>query len=477
MRFIIVGAGLSGLSCGAALAMMGHDAVIIEKETEEGGLARSFRIDGYTFDYGPHYLFGTKVLPLLKEVLCPELELMDVNRSKERMYFKGKYFKFPFEPKNLLLNMEPMEIPGVLFDLCMKSFGTRLRQPPAKNVEDWVIQSVGRRIYDYTSLGGYIEKLYGVNPREISEDWGIQKLKFLAKLQNASPLQLAGRALREEKRLAGQVVSYPSSGVDRLALHIGKRFIQKRGKIYFGSDALAIEKKGDTICLVFRKNRRQELLEGDFLISTIPMTNLLRMLNPPPPENIAQLTNSLRYRTVLLLFLCIEKERLTDHECIYFTEDNFAFRRVTEFKHLSPSMAPDGKTSLCVEITCFEDDRILRQDAESIFGTVVRQLEKGSFLKGEDIEKYHVLRIPYAYPVYEIGYRVVLKKILEWLSTCHNIISVGRQGLFFYNTMSNSIVEGYMLGRKFCNGNAANYKGIIQEVYQKRLQKYEKALM
>jgi len=473
MRFIVIGAGLSGLSCGVALAMNGHDVIILEREKEIGGLARSVRIDGYTFDYGPHYLFGPKVLSLLREVLAPEIELMDVKRVKERIHFEGKYVKFPFEPKNLLLNVELPRVPGVLFDLFIRNITKGLHRRSTNNVEDWVIRSVGKRIYDYTSLGRYIEKLYGIAPREVSGDWGIQKLKFLARLQNANLLQLAVRALREEKNLERQVVSYPLSGIDQLAIHIGNKFSQLSGKIYFGSETTMVKEERNGISVAVQKDEDQEIFEGDFAVSTIPITELLRMIKPPPAQEIVTLSNSLRYRAALLLLLCVDKDRAMDHQCIYFTEKDFKFRRITEFKNLDNRMAPVGKTSLCVEITCFENEKIFQEDKECIFDGVVGDLERSGFLRLSDVEKYHLVRLPYAYPVYDRNYRFPLAKALETLMPRQSIISLGRQGLFFYNTMSNSITKGYVLGQKLSNLHDSDPGHIIEEVYRGRLQMYK----
>ena len=76
MRTIVLGAGLSGLACATALRLRGADVVLVEREAEVGGLAKSFRIDGYTFDDAPHFLFGRDVLPLLADTLSPGLDLL-----------------------------------------------------------------------------------------------------------------------------------------------------------------------------------------------------------------------------------------------------------------------------------------------------------------------------------------------------------------------------------------------------------------
>lgn len=472
MKFIIIGAGLSGLSCGVALAMHGHDVVMVEREMEAGGLARCFRADGYTFDYGPHYLFGPKVPALLKEILAPELELTNVKRTQERMYFKGKYFRFPFEPKNLLLSMESMETAGALFDLCLKRLARKVRPRPARNVEEWVIQSVGRRIYDYTSLGGYIEKLYGILPSEISEDWGLQKLKFLSRLRDANLMELGCKAFREKKNLEAQVVSYPAGGIDQLAAHIRNRFVQLGGEILFGSEVVGVEEKGDTASLTFQKQGKHRCLEGDFLISTIPVTALLNSIEPSPPKEIVRSASDLKYRSLLLLFLCIGKEKVMDYQCIYFTENDRSFRRITEFKNLDRRMTPEGKTSLCIEITCFEGDQICQMGKEDVFKMVTDELERDGYLKTQDIEDYHLLKIPFAYPVYDIPYSNVLQSIIRYLKGLRNVVSIGRQGLFFYNAMNSSILMSYELGNRLAASNRDSYREVVGETYRERLGKY-----
>lgn len=471
MRFIILGAGLSGLSCGIALAENGHEVVIVEKEPEVGGLARSFRINGYTFDYGPHFLFGPKVLPLLKS-LIPELDLMPIKRTSERIYFRNRYFKFPFDPKDLLLHMEPSKIPCALFDILFRNILKKSDKSSVNNVEDWVIHSVGKRIYSYMSLGGYIQNLYGIPAKQVSEDWGLQKLKFLARWRDVNLFSLALKALTEEKSLKAQVVNYPHSGIDHLAIHIADKFTQQGGIIKFNAEAKSIEGKNKGISVSIYKDNKEETLEADFIISTIPITSILKMITPLPPVEILKLADFLRYRALLLLFICLKKEKALDYQCIYFTENRFSFRRITEFKNLDNTMAPPGKTSICIEITCFENDDVFRRDSEAIFKEVIAQLENNNFIKMAEVEKYFLLRIHYAYPVYDINYNMALNEILNYLSNFDKLISIGRQGLFFYNNMSNCILSGYDLGQKLSTAQKKEIKNIIHSVYNERKGKY-----
>jgi protoporphyrinogen oxidase len=472
VKYIILGAGLSGLSCASALREAGNDVVIVEKEREVGGLARCFRADGFTFDYGPHLLFGDKVLPLLREI-APGLQLKGVERNLERIFLRGRFFKFPFDPKNLLLNMEGRYIPGALLDVFWKKMKKSHRQGGRPgDLESWVVDSVGKRVYDYIGLGEYVRKLYGLHPNCISEEWGFQKLKFMSRWRDVSLRKLATKALGEGERLRRIAVSYPSAGIDQIAKSLAERFTQMGGSVVLDAKAVAVSSPEKRVSVVSRIQGVEREIEGDFLISTIPVVNLARLIGFPQKGKVEENARTLRYRTLLLLFLYLNRSQGLDFLSLYFTEPSYMFRRITDFKKLSSQMAPRQRSSICVEMTCFEGDTMDRQEGEEILHAAVKQLHKGGFVDPDSIEGYHFLKIPHAYPVYEVGYENGLKGIFDELTRRANMLSIGRQGLFFYNTMSNSIIEGYRLGTKLSGSSGAARADIARNHYSERLQLY-----
>jgi phytoene dehydrogenase-like protein len=56
---IIIGAGISGLAAGCYAQMNGYRSVIFEAHDQPGGLCTAWPRQGYTFDAGIHYIFGT----------------------------------------------------------------------------------------------------------------------------------------------------------------------------------------------------------------------------------------------------------------------------------------------------------------------------------------------------------------------------------------------------------------------------------
>jgi protoporphyrinogen oxidase len=476
MRTIVLGAGLSGLACATALRLRGADVVLVEREAEVGGLAKSVRIDGYTFDYGPHFLFGRDVLPLLADTLSPGLDLLPMRRANEKMYFRDRYFTFPFDPKDLLRQMEPRLMPGILWELLRRNVFLQFSDESERgNVEDWVIRGVGKRVYDYISLGGYINKLYGLPATRISQDWGIQKLKFLSRWRESNILRLATNALREERRVKQNVIHYPPGGIDAIARGIAATYASLRGELLCGAEISGVERHGERVQVRYRSAAGDGTVEGDFVVSTLPVGKFVAMLSPEPPKPVLEAARFLRHRTLLLVLLCLGKERALDYTSIYFTEPQFPFRRITEFKHLSASMAPKEKTSLCVEITCFDDDPVAQEDRSKLLASVIEPLERGRFIRTSDIDTCHVLRVANTYPVYEVGYEGALGTLLEHLAALDNVVSIGRQGLFFYNLMHNCMLGGYGLAEGIHGRDAVGRHQVIQRLYAERREKYTSA--
>jgi protoporphyrinogen oxidase len=268
------------------------------------------------------------------------------------------------------------------------------------------------------------------------------------------------------------VIHYPASGgIDHISVKISDSLTRSGGKVLLNAEAVSVEHREKGVSVTLKKDGQVDEMDGDFLISTIPITHLTRMLSPVIPTEIAEKANLLRYRTLLLLYLAVKKDWLLKNQCIYFTEDSFIFRRITEFKHLSEGMVPHRKTSLCIEMTCFEDDEIFAQGDREIVSLVVKQLEKYGYLKPGDVEDSHVLRIPFSYPVYEIAYNGILEALLHRLAKYENLISIGRQGLFFYNAMNSSILLSTELGTKLASCSGA-FGRVIEETYQRRTEKY-----
>lgn len=96
---IIVGAGISGLTCAHALKKSGQNVLLLEASARPGGMIQSIEESGYLFELGPQSFSGTE--PVFK--LCDELGIADQlveapRRAPRYILIDGKLVPIPLSP-------------------------------------------------------------------------------------------------------------------------------------------------------------------------------------------------------------------------------------------------------------------------------------------------------------------------------------------------------------------------------------------
>ena len=59
-QFVVLGGGISGCSVGWLLRALGANVRVVEKDGTCGGIARTFRLNGLPYEFGPHILHAKK---------------------------------------------------------------------------------------------------------------------------------------------------------------------------------------------------------------------------------------------------------------------------------------------------------------------------------------------------------------------------------------------------------------------------------
>lgn len=113
-RVVIVGAGPAGLTAALELSKHQVPAVVLEADTQVGGLARTVNYKGYLFDIGGHRFFTKwdEINQIWRDILGDELRL----RSRlSRIYYRKKFFLYPLSPRNALAGLGLIESARILF--------------------------------------------------------------------------------------------------------------------------------------------------------------------------------------------------------------------------------------------------------------------------------------------------------------------------------------------------------------------------
>ena len=100
---IVIGAGISGLLTSLALSKEGKKVLLLEKENYLGGVCRSYDVDGYRVDTGPHIITRVDRGPL-KELIDKYFEVSPIFMPHGKYYIRlnGQVRVFPWNLKDWL---------------------------------------------------------------------------------------------------------------------------------------------------------------------------------------------------------------------------------------------------------------------------------------------------------------------------------------------------------------------------------------
>lgn len=416
---LIIGAGLTGLSCAFSLKKSGKDFVVAEKSKYPGGLATSYLQDGYTFDYSGHllHLRWRETSKLVKKFLKENILCI---KRKAAIYFKGRYIPYPFQANLGALPEKDRNHCVIEF---LKTLKTRKEQKN-NNFHDWLLSSFGRGICKFFMIP-YNEKLWRYDLSKMTLEW----IGSFLPIPNPTQILIGAYGKTVENLGYNNVFYYPQKGgIGSLS----KSIAAKTGNIILGKE-------------VFKVNslrKKAFLSDGteisyDFLVNTSPLKEFISRIEDAPPY-IKKAALKLKNNRVFILNLGVKGKTLPYH-WIYFPQNEFQFHRLGFYNNFSPFCAPRGKSSIYVEFALMEKELF---DKEAAYKRTIKALKKIKAIKKEkDIETYLWLEVPYAYVFYDFQRKESLSVIEKWLRK-RSIFSIGRYGAWKYSFMEENIKDG-----------------------------------
>ena len=132
----------------------------------------------------------------------------------------------------------------------------------------------------------------------------------------------------------------------------------EKGLFYCRPGVLRVERKRDRVSgLVFEQDGEIRHATPDYLISGIPLADLIRTLNPPPPKAVLEAAEALTFRSFIMVLLILDKADVFSDQWIYVHDPHVRVGRIQNFKQWSPFMVPDlNRTSVGMEYFCDPGD-------------------------------------------------------------------------------------------------------------------------
>lgn len=473
-KVVIIGAGPAGLTAAYQLCKEGVPSVVLEKDNVVGGISRTVNYKGYLFDIGGHRFF-TKVKAvdeMWREVLG---EKRFLRRSRlSRIYYNKKFFYYPLKATNALL--------GLGLWNCFMMVGSYARAQmfpikPERSFEDWISNRFGKRLYN-TFFKTYTEKVWGMPCSEISADWAAQRIKGLSLIATIRSALLASQVKQRGEVIKTLIdaFDYPEKGPGMMWEMVADSIQQNGSELKMESGVEKIRwTRGRVTALEIGTNGTSELIEGSDFISSMPIQELVRKMEPQPPPEVLEAADKLGYRDFLTVSLIINKADLFKDNWIYIHDSDVKVGRIQNFKNWSPSMVPDpNKTCLGLEYFCFEGDGLWTMADENLIALGTKELSILGLIDATDVEDGSVVRMPKAYPVYDGVYIEAVDTIREFLAGMPNLYLVGRNGMHKYNNQDHSMLTAMLSVKNILGANYDVWGVNVDNEYHEELKEQAK---
>lgn len=480
-KVVIIGAGPAGLTAAYELLKKSneYEVIILEASDFIGGISRTVKYNGNRMDIGGHRFFSKneKILELWKEILPLQgvgayddkklnrhfnstgtnvdpdetNNVLMIRNRVSRIFYLNKFFDYP-----VTLKLSTLKNLGFYRTItCGFSYlKSVIHKRKETSLENFYINRFGKKMYGMF-FEGYTEKLWGRHPRDISSDWGSQRVKGLSVFEILRDMFCKTFKIKSDNTQTSLIEEfyYPKFGPGQLWETMAKKIVDMGGKIYKNSLVVDIDYKYNKVNSVkYKFGDKIKIIEADIFISSMPIKDLIKSMGKKVPNNVKKIAFNLPYRDFVTIGLLVDSLKLKNTtsiktindivpDCwIYVQDTSVKLGRIQIFNNWSPYMVkdPDSTIWIGLEYFCNKDDDFWVLSDKELFELAVDELVKMKIIDRENVLDYHCEKIEKAYPAYFDSYKDI-SQIIEYLNKINNLYCIGRNGQHRYNNMDHSM--------------------------------------
>lgn len=413
---IILGAGISGLGAAYSLRQKGETPLVLEKDETYGGLCGCFTIDGFTFDRFVHLSFAKDERVL--NIFNTSAKRIITHIPNPYNIYNRKWIKHPAQNNLYPLSAEEKS-------LIIKDFLSRpnnVETDKIDNYEQWLRIQFGNYFAEHFPMK-YTKKYWLCEAKELETRWVGQRIyqpsveEVIKGSQTAdTPVTYYAKEMR-----------YPASGGYRQFFSL----LAEGTDIRYGKEVTNIDTTLKTVTT--SDNTTYHFTR---LISTLPL-NLYPSLMHGMPEDIKTAARMLKATSGYHVSIALKTRDIPPYLWWYIYDEDILAARVYSPSLKSPNNAPEGCSSLQMEVYCAENAFTEQELKERTIGKLIEM----GIIKKEDILFTHIGFEAYANVIFDKNIYVCREKVRKYLIS-QGIEPIGRFGEWGYLWSDQSLLSG-----------------------------------
>ncbi len=484
-KAIIIGAGPAGLTAAHELIKSGILPIILERESQVGGISKTVVYKGNRIDIGGHRFFSKfdrvtnwwlQFLPLENEEnrsgrgdasSSPD-NVMLLKRRKSSIYYQGELIQYP-----LSFSVDTIKKFGFIrIARLAASYLRRLLFPikPEKNLEDFFINRFGEEMYT-VFFKSYSEKVWGTPCSKMGTEWGAQRIKGLSFL--TVMISLFGQLIPHkrgynQKGIETSLIEYflyPKFGPGQLWEAVASSIRHEGGELHENMEVRRIILEGTHLVgveAISKTTGETQRFDGDYFISTMAVKDLIGALPESVPAAIRTLAVSLPYRDFITVGVLLKNFNLRDKANAWILKDQWIYiqdpaarvGRIQIFNNWSQALVADASLSwIGMEYFCSENDELWKLSDSEMIAFSIKELQLMNFAEPTDVLDHVVIKVPKAYPAY-MGAYSQFSRIRSYMDQYDNLFLVGRNGMHRYNNQDHSMLSALIAVKNIRDGRS-----------------------
>ncbi len=434
-KFVIFGAGITGLILAYELAKKGQSVMLLEAKNHVGGLAKTIEHNGILVDSGPHLFHSAH-----KEIIEYWRSFVGENLV-ERGFYAGNYqggkiYDYPINKETLTAQYTDDEVK--LIEKQLASFEPKALAS-ARNYNEYVTALAGPFLAA-KFFSGYPEKLWGLKTEEMSARFAPRRIEIRDKRR---PFHTG------PGRFAGII----EGGCGVLAASISDELQNLGVKTELNAEVCSIEldHQGASLERLTLADSRKIDLADSIVISTLPITRNADLFN---------INTNLYFRSILTVIVIYKGNENfpSEYDWLYFDDFNLPFHRIGLQTRFSRKNIPEGCHILCCEVAY--SGCISNQEKLDIEKECVKALKKMSFIEPDNVIDTFTQDLGPVYPGYYIGHEKELASVTAQLSAINNFYFLGSLAEYSYSDLQVLTAKAIDLAAELNTSN----KNIVSEL-------------